>query len=90
MKTLGIACIATISIVILVLLLQHTDSNVTVNEAKSVYSIDNGAFYLRRVTIAGDRIYFVVDKDGKVISGTSTSYMLNKTTQNITSVVGDE
>lgn len=50
-----------------------TDKNVS-REMTNIFSVDSGSFYLRRVTIDGDKIYFVTDKYGNPIAGTTASY----------------
>lgn len=63
-----------------------TDPNVVKSRDK-LYSIDNGTFYLRKITIEGVKIFIVTDKDGYPIAGASAYYSKGKTQENTSSIV---
>lgn len=63
-----------------------TDSNVVKSRDK-LYSIDNGAFYLRKITIGGAKIFIVTDKDGYPIAGASAHYNKNNSKESVSSIV---
>lgn len=73
---------------IIILFISCTDKNVsTIQDSnKCIYSVDDGAFYLRKVNINGDRIYFVVNKEGQPIAGASMNYSDSKKSQHTSSV----
>jgi hypothetical protein len=74
-------------VILSALLIKCTSPEVSAVKDSSIYSIDDGAFYLRKITISGDRIYFVVDEKGQVISGTSSAQKQGKTVSYVSSVV---
>jgi len=73
-----------------------TDENVTEvknsDVGNTIYTINNGEMYLRKVSINGCYIFFVTDEKGKIIAGTSTNYTIrsqsNMSNMNVSSVVG--
>jgi len=74
-------------IILSVLVIQCTSPEVSAVKDSSIYSIDDGAFYLRKITINGDRIYIVVNEKGQVISGTSSAQKQGKTVSYVSSIV---
>jgi len=73
-------------VILSVLVIQCTSPEVSAVDS-SIYSVDNGAFYIRKITISGDRIYFVVNEKGQLISGTSSAQGQGKTVSYVSSVV---
>jgi len=67
-----------------------TDANV-IAISNNIYAVKdantNSTFYLKRVIINGDKIYFIVNEQGNLIAGASTSYLLGKTPVHVTSVL---
>lgn len=84
-----------LSAIIMVAWISCTDSNVRGSRAKGpnkifeVVNEDGTVSYIKRVSIDGDKIYFIVNKNGEPVAGASSNQPKGKGRVNIASIVDE-
>jgi hypothetical protein len=75
------------TLIILFFIIGCTDKNVNKIDTK-LFEVDG--IYLKKITIEGDHIYFVIDHSGNPIAGTSSSFRKGKQRVKSATIITEE